>query len=168
MKLREMIKKALKKGEFVLASGKKSDYYINIKEVYTEPEVLKEIAAKMAEIIEGKKIDRIAGVAVGAIPIAVALSLQTCIPFVIVRKEEKNHGTSSKVEGNIRKGDVVIVVEDVTTTGGSMSNAIEALRSLGCICKEALVVVDREEGAEENLKRKGVKLIPLFKVSELR
>ncbi|RLG58681.1 MAG: orotate phosphoribosyltransferase [Candidatus Hydrothermarchaeota archaeon] len=168
MKLREMIKKAVKRGEFTLASGKKSDYYINIKEVYTKPEVLKEIAVKMAEIIEGKKIDKIAGVAIGAIPIAVALSLQTGIPFVIVRKEEKNHGTSSKIEGEIKKGERVVIVEDVTTTGGSVINAIEALRSFGCICKEALVVVDREEGAEENLKRKGVKLISLFKGIELR
>ena len=168
MKLREMIKKAVKKGEFTLASGKKSDYYINIKEVYTEPEVLKEIAVKMAEIIEGKKIDKIAGVAIGAIPIAVALSLQTGIPFVIVRKEEKNHGTSSKIEGEIKEGERVVIVEDVTTTGGSVINAIEALRSFGCVCEEALVVVDREEGAEENLKRKGVKLISLFKGIELR
>jgi len=168
MKLREMIKKAVKRGEFTLASGKKSDYYINIKEVYTKPEVLKEIAVKMAEIIEGKKIDKIAGVAIGAIPIAVALSLQTGIPFVIVRKEEKNHGTSSKIEGEIKKGERVVIVEDVTTTGGSVINAIEALRSFGCVCEEALVVVDREEGAEENLKRKGVKLISLFKGIELR
>jgi orotate phosphoribosyltransferase len=168
MKLREMIKKAVKKGEFTLASGKKSDYYINIKEVYTEPEVLKEIAVKMAEIIKGKKIDKIAGVAVGAIPIAVALSLQTGIPFVIVRQEKKGYGTSSKIEGEIKKGERVVVVEDVTTTGGSVANAIEALRSFGCLCEEALVVVDREEGAEENLKRKGVKLISLFKGSELR
>ena len=168
MKLGEMIKKAVKRGEFTLASGKKSDYYINIKEVYTKPEVLKEIAVKMAEIIEGKKIDKIAGVAIGAIPIAVALSLQTGIPFVIVRKEKKNHGTSSKIEGEIKEGEKVVIVEDVTTTGGSVINAIEALRSLGCICKEALVVVDREEGAEENLKRKGVKLISLFKGIELR
>jgi len=168
MKLREMIKKAVKKGEFTLASGKKSDYYINIKEVYTEPEVLKEIAVKMAEIIEGKKIDKIAGVAIGAIPIAVALSLQTGIPFVIVRKEKKNHGTSSKIEGEIKEGERVVIVEDVTTTGGSVINAIEALRSFGCVCEEALVVVDREEGAEENLKRKGVKLISLFKGIELR
>lgn len=168
MKLREMIKKAVKRGKFTLASGKKSDYYINIKEVYTKPEVLKEIAVKMAEIIEGKKIDKIAGVAIGAIPIAVALSLQTGIPFVIVRKEEKNHGTSSKIEGEIKEGERVVIVEDVTTTGGSVINAIEALRSLGCVCEEALVVVDREEGAEENLKRKGVKLISLFKGIELR
>ncbi len=168
MKLREMIKKAVKRGEFTLASGKKSDYYINIKEVYTKPEVLKEIAVKMAEIIEGKKIDKIAGVAIGAIPIAVALSLQTGIPFVIVRKEEKNHGTSSKIEGEIKEGERVVIVEDVTTTGGSVINAIEALRSFGCVCEEALVVVDREEGAEENLKRKGVKLISLFKGIELR
>jgi len=82
MKLREMIKKAVKKGEFTLASGKKSDYYINIKEVYTEPEVLKEIAVKMAEIIKGKKIDKIAGVAVGAIPALKGPAIAELIPGI--------------------------------------------------------------------------------------
>jgi len=167
MNLKEMIKKGVKRGEFVLASGKKSDYYINIKEVYTDPEVLEEIARRMAKLMK-KDIDRIAGVAIGAIPIAVALSLETGIPFVIIRKEEKEHGISSRIEGKIKEEERVIVVEDVTTTGGSVINAIEALKEIGCVCEEVLVVVDREESAEENLKRKGVKLISLFKGNELR
>lgn len=159
--------RAFKKGEFVLSSGKKSSYYIDVKKAYAQPEVLKAIAVEMASLIRGQRMDRIAGVAVGAVPLATALSLESGLPFLIIRKEKKGYGTEAQVEGECNAGERVVIVEDVTTTGGSVLSAIEALRSRGCLVDKVLAVVDREEGARENLARRGVTLVPLITVKEL-
>ena len=164
--LKEFLKKGIKKGEFTLSSGKKSNYYINVKEIYTNPKILKKISENMKNLVK-EEVDAIAGVAVGGIPLAVALSLETGKPFIIVRKKEKRHGISSRIEGKIQEGAKVIVVEDVTTTGQSVLRAVEILRKLKYKCEQVICVVDREEGAEENLKKAGVKLISLFKAKEL-
>lgn len=159
--------RAVKKGEFTLTSGKKSSYYIDIKKAYTDPAVLKEIVRGMKRIIGSEKFDRIAGLELGAVPLATALSLNTGIPFIIIRKEDRRHGTTSRIEGNLRKGEHVIVVEDVATTGGSLLSAVDAVREENCICEKAIVVVDRLEGAGKALKKKGVELIPLTTVKDL-
>ncbi len=159
--------RAFKKGEFILASGKKSNYYINIKSAYTRPEVLRNIAKAMAEELSGLNYDLLAGVAVGAVPIVAAVALEVNKPFLIVRKEKKGYGTNLGVEGEFSSGERVVILEDVTTTGGSVLKAVRELRAQGLECTTAIVVVDREEGAIENLKKEKVELIPLIKVSEL-
>jgi orotate phosphoribosyltransferase len=120
-------------GSFVLASGKESDYYINVKKLTTNPKALKLIAELMAERIEvgGIEFDRVAGPELGAVPIATALALETGKPLVIVRKKPKGHGTGSQIEGEVKPGERVLLVEDVTTTGGdygvvlhNVSNAV--------------------------------------------
>jgi orotate phosphoribosyltransferase len=167
-KLGEMIKqKAVKTGEFTLTSGKKSSYYIDIKKVSTDPRVLKEIVKEMKKEIEGEEIDRIAGMAVGAVPLATALSLETQIPFVIIRKEKKEHGTGKRIEGEIRGGESVVVIEDVTTTGGSALAAVKAVREKNCTCNKVIVVVDRLKGAKELLEKENVSLIPLVTIKDL-
>ncbi|MCL2031809.1 MAG: orotate phosphoribosyltransferase [Methanomassiliicoccaceae archaeon] len=160
---------ALQYGEFTLASGAKSDYYINIKKASTNPKVLYLISQLMAEKLQTENLrpDRIAGVVLGSIPLAAALSMATGIPYVMVRKEQKDHGTKELIEGDIEPGDRVLVVEDVITTAGSSIKAISLLRESGAAVSDVLTVVDREGGGKESLEKIGVSLISLVKGSEI-
>jgi orotate phosphoribosyltransferase len=155
---------AIQFGRFVLTSGAVSDYYIDIKKLSTNPMSLKKIAKAMAEYVEG--YDLLAGMELGAVPLVVALSLETNIPYVIIRKEIKEHGTVKQLEGGEIRNKKILVVEDVTTSGGSVVKAIQILREYQGIVDEVLAVVDRESGAEEKLQTLGVSLIPLLSVSE--
>lgn len=154
------------KGNFTLSSGKKSDYYINIKKAITSPEILSLIAKLIDEKISNDKIDKVAGPALGAVPIATAVSLASEIPLLMIRKEKKDYGTSKLIEGELIEGDEVIVVEDVTTTGESLLKAIKAIQDNGGIVKRAFVVVDRMEGASEEFEKENIKLEPLITVDE--
>ena len=160
---------ALQFGEFTLASGAKSDYYIDIKKASTNPEVLRLIARLMAQKMrdEGIQADRIAGVVLGSVPLATALALETGIPYVMIRKEKKDHGTGKLIEGDLNAGDRVLVVEDVITTAGSRIKAIGTLREAGAEVKYVISVIDREGGGAENLAEAGVDFRPLVKASEL-
>jgi len=153
---------AIQFGRFVLTSGAVSDYYIDIKKASTNPKVLKKITEMMAEYVEG--YDVIAGMELGAVPLAVSLSLETNIPYVIVRKEKREHGTGKKIEGGDVKNKKVLVVEDVTTSGGSVIKAVKTLRENQALVDKVLVVVDRESGAEEKLLNIDIRLIPLISV----
>jgi orotate phosphoribosyltransferase len=160
---------ALQFGKFTLASGAESDYYIDIKKASTNPKVLYLISVLMAEKIQksGKKYDRIAGVVLGSVPLAAALSLATGIPYVMVRKEAKDHGTAKLIEGDLNKGDKVLVVEDVITTAGSGLAAIGTLRAAGASVEDVISVIDREGGGKEALKVIGVALTSLVKANDL-
>lgn len=164
--LRQMLidLKVVQTGDFVLASGRKSNYFVNIKRASTDPKVLKEIARKMAPHVGARKI---AGMALGAVPLAVAVALETGQPFVMVRKEAKDHGTKDLIEGEVVLGDEFAVVEDVATTGGSTMRVVTALREKGAKVSKAIVVVDREEGAAELLAANGVEMISIFKAKDL-
>ncbi len=165
--LKDLLAGAVKKGDFTLSSGKKSNYYVNIKEVYTDPGVLKEIAGEMAKSLAGQNIDKIAGVALGAVPLAVALSIELGVPFIIIRKDRKGHGTDLQIEGGLKSGDKVIMVEDVVTTGGSVIEGVNKIREKGGACDTVLAVIDREEGAFEQLGEQGIGLISLLTAEEL-
>ncbi len=156
---------AFKVGEFTLTSGKKSNFYVDIKQASTNPKILKEIAQSMAALITDE--EKIAGMELGAVPLAVALSLKTDLPYLIIRKAQRMHGTTKLIEGGLKKEDKVILVEDVTTTGSSLLRAGDIIRENHGIIKRALVVVDREEGARELLKEHDIELIPLVRVSEM-
>ncbi|MDR2966716.1 MAG: orotate phosphoribosyltransferase [Methanobacteriaceae archaeon] len=160
--------KVFKRGKFILSSGKESDYYIDMKKAITDVEILKTIAKLIFEKIKDESIDKVAGPALGAVPIATAISLKADIPLLMIRKEKKDYGTSKLIEGQLNRGDNVILVEDVTTTGNSLLKAIEAIEKNGGIVKRAFVVVDREEGAIDNFKEKNLKLEPLIQVSEFK
>lgn len=157
--------KVFEEGEFTLASGKKSNYYVNMKRAITEPEILSTIAQLINEKIDDD-IDKIAGPALGAVPIATAVSLESKKPLLMIRKEKKGYGTSKLIEGTLIEGDNVILVEDVTTTGGSLLKAINAIVDNGGVVKKAFVVVDREEGAMETFANEGITLESLISVSE--
>ena len=155
---------AIKFGRFVLTSGAVSDYYVDIKKASTKPNALKKIVEKMAEYAEG--YDYLAGMELGAVPLIVALSLETGIPYVIIRKEKKGHGTDKQIEGDDITNKKVLIVEDVTTSGGSVVKTINAIRQAKGLVDEVLVVVDRESGAEEKMHEHDVNFIPLLSVSE--
>ena len=160
---------ALQFGDFTLASGAKSKYYIDIKRASTDPKVLKLIAEGMASKLKDLKErpDRIAGIVLGSVPLAAALSLETGIPYVMVRKEKKDHGTGKLIEGVLNKGDKVLVVEDVITSAGSSVKGIGTLREEGAVVTDVFSVIDREAGGSDALAQIGVKLTPLVKASEL-
>ena len=156
---------AFKTGEFTLTSGKKSNFYVDIKQASTNPKILAEIARKMKSLIKDEK--RIAGMELGAVPLAVAVSLESGLPYVIIRKRERSHGTGKLIEGNMKSGERVLLVEDVTTSGSSLVKAGEIIREAKGVVDRALVVVDREEGASELLAKNGITLVPLVRVSEM-
>lgn len=159
---------AIKFGKFKLTSGKESSYYVDIKQASTNPKVLSEIAKEMSKLSSNDKFDIIAGMELGAVPLAVALALETKVPYVIIRKEKPSHGTGKQIIGKNEPGQKVLIVEDVATTGGSVVKAINVLRSEGLIVDKIIVVVDREEGAEEMLNKYDVELLPLVKAGELK
>ena len=153
-------------GEFTLSSGKKSDYYINMKKAITEPKILSTISKLIYDEIKDDNVDKVAGPALGAVPIATAVSLESELPLLMIRKEKKGYGTSKLIEGELNHGDNVIVVEDVSTTGGSLLKAIKAIEDNGGNVTRAFVVVDRQEGAIEEFDKNNIKLEPLISVNE--
>lgn len=156
---------ALRFGTFTLASGKTSTYYVDIKKAVTRPDLLGTIAQSMAPF--ARAADRIAGVELGAIPIAAAVSLASDKPYIMVRKASKEHGTKQDFEGELNRGDRVLLVEDVVTTGGTLRGAIERLRGHGGIIEDCVCVVDREEGGRMLLAEIGVRLHALLAAKDL-
>lgn len=161
---------ALLEGDFVLRSGRHSDYYLDKYRLGTRPDLLapigSAIAAAAAELEPGAA--RLAAPELGAVSLAAAASLVSGRPFVIVRKEAKGYGTGNRIEGAFEPGERVCLVEDVVTSGGAALEAVAALRDAGLTVAAAVCVVDREEGGAEALARAGVALRPLYLASELR
>lgn len=159
---------AVKFGDFTLSSGKKSTYYVDIKKATSDPTTLDLIAGRINGIIKEQDIcaQAIGGVAVGGIPLATAVSLKSGLPLVIIRKALKDYGTGGRFIGDVA-GRELLMVEDVTTTGGSVIEGIKALRDEGAVVDTVITVVDRDEGASASLGAMDVKLIPLVKASQL-
>ena len=155
--------KAVEFGDFTLASGAQSKYYIDVKTAIMQPELLFEIAAEVAKKYD---FECIAGVAVGGVPLAVAVSLAANKPCAIIRAAAKDHGKSQMIIGNVQ-GKRVLLIEDVTTSGGSSKYGVDELRKAGALIDSVVTVVDREGGAEELLAAEGITLHPLVKTSEL-
>ncbi|MEN6444234.1 MAG: orotate phosphoribosyltransferase [Methanoregula sp.] len=155
--------KAIEFGDFTLASGARSQYYVDIKSAMTNPVLLMAVAEKIAA---SESFDLVAGVAVGGIPLATATALVAHKPYAIIRASQKDHGKSSVIIGHV-KGKNVLLVEDVTTSGGSALYGILKLRSAGAIINRVVTVVDREQGAGAMLKEHQAELIPLVKISEI-
>jgi orotate phosphoribosyltransferase len=156
---------AVQFGEFQLAHGGTSEYYIDTYVFETEPDALAAVGAAFAEQVTVETT--LAGVALGGVPLAVAASVASGCPYVIVRKQIKDHGTGNRIEGELTDCEPVVVVEDVTTTGQSALDAVDALREAGAVVDRVLVVVDREQGATERLADHGVTLEPLLTATEL-
>lgn len=155
---------AVRYGEFELAQGGTSDYYVDKYRFETNPRCLELIAKAFAECTDETKF---AGVALGAVPLVAATSVETGNPYVIARKHEKEYGTGNRIEGEVTDGEELVVVEDVTTTGQSAIDAVNALHDAGAVVDRVLVVVDREEGARQALADEGLELNALVTASDL-
>lgn len=156
----------IRKGDFTLTSGIKSSEYIDIKKASTNPLVLKSICEKISSMVG--PCDRIGGMELGSIPLVVGTSLINNIPFLMIRKSERVHGSSSRIEGEFIKDMEVVIIEDVTTSGKSIIQTIEVLRNSGLRVSKAISIVDREMGAIEEIKKMEVTLIPLISISDIR
>jgi orotate phosphoribosyltransferase len=142
-------------GDFTLRSGKKSKYYLDKYLFETQPTLLRELGRRFARYVHDG-IDRIAGAELGAIALAAATSLETGKPFVIVRNAKKaGYGTSKLVEGKLEKGDRVLVVEDICTSGGQAIEAMKVLTDAGATVDRLVVVIDRQEGGRANVEEAG-------------
>ncbi len=156
-------------GDFVLRSGRRSKYYLDKYRFETRPDLLGPLGEALAAAVREHEPDaaRLAGPELGAVALAAAASLQSGLPFLIVRKAAKDYGTANRLEGVYEKGECVCLVEDVVTSGGAAIEAVQALRDVGLRVSNAICVVDREEGGVDELARHAVRLRPLFRASEL-
>ncbi len=160
---------ALLRGTFTLRSGRTSHYYLDKYLFETDPVILAELArrfaARIGELPGG--VDRLAGAELGGIPLVTATSLATGLPTVLVRNQKKGYGTARQVEGRLQDGDRVAFIEDVVTTGGQTLEAARLLQGLGVHVRRILVVIDREEGARQNIEAAGFQMEALLTKSNL-
>jgi orotate phosphoribosyltransferase len=164
---RELVEaEAVRFGSFTLASGKSSDVYIDVKRAWPDPRRLDGLAQAIAARVGDEQ--RLAGMELGAVPLVVAVALRVRRPYAILRKAPKEHGTRQPFEGEIPPNASVLLIEDVTTTGGSSARSVEIVRAAGGRVDRAVTVVDREEGARERLAGMGVRLEPLVTMTALR
>jgi orotate phosphoribosyltransferase len=163
--------KALRFGDFTLASGKQASYYLDCREVTLDAQGARLVGEGMLDLVEGDMPALVGGMAIGADPITAAiltLAGTRNLPLrgVMVRKEAKQHGTGKFVEGPFREGESLVIVEDVVTTGGSSLLAIERCEAVGLRVKRVLAIIDRLEGGREAFVAKGYELTTLFTVKD--
>ncbi|MDR1483902.1 MAG: orotate phosphoribosyltransferase [Planctomycetaceae bacterium] len=172
--LRELInERALKFGDFVLASGKRAKFYLDCRQITLDSVGARLIGEGIIELISenGKLPQAVGGMSIGADPITAAVitvAAYNDIPLkgFMVRKQSKTHGTMQFVEGPVGIGDRVVIVEDVITTGGSSLEAIEKVEKVGAVVEGVIAIIDRLEGGTETLASKGYKLKSLFTIKD--
>lgn len=157
---------ALLRGQFTLRSGRKSTYYLDKYRFETQPDVLAALGKLFAEHA-GAGIDRIAGAELGAVALAAATAMAANKPFVLVRNKKKDYGTAKQIEGVLNPGETVLVVEDVLTTGGQVLESCQALSDAGAKIAAIVGVIDRQEGARQNIEKAGYRFAALFTVADL-
>lgn len=153
-------------GFFRLRSGTSSSVYWDKYRFESRPELLAAIASALQPMVP-VAASHLAGLELGGVPLATALSLRTGMPCLFVRKAAKPYGTMALVEGEFRPQDRAVVIEDVVTSGGQVCESIEGMRKLGLVVEDALCVIDREEGGEANLAKVGCTLRSVFRQQEL-
>src|SRR5436309_3521132 len=157
---------SLLRGEFILRSGRKSNYYLDKYRFETQPDVLVELGRLFAaKVTPG--IDRIAGPELGAVALAAATSIACGKPFVIIRNQKKGYGGDKLIEGVLNPGETVLIVEDILTTGGQVLEAAKSLENLGAKIDRIVAVIDRQEGARENIEQAGYVFDALFTTADL-
>ena len=170
--------RTLKRGDFLLVSGKRSRIYFNMKATMMTPEGAAQCARGLLSVLEGLDADYVAGLEMGAVPLlggiaALSWDIGRPIGAVFVRKAAKAHGTSLMVEGlddtggESLQGKHVVLIDDVATSGGSILKAADQIEAAGGIMKDAIVILDREQGADANLAARGITLHALFTATNL-
>jgi orotate phosphoribosyltransferase len=162
----ELLDASLLRGDFVLSSGARSDYYLDKYRFETRPALLRSLGERLADLVPAG-VDRLAGTELGAVALAAAVSLQTDLPFIIVRKVEKEYSTSNLIEGELLPGETVLVLEDVITTGAQSIKAADRVVAAGGVVVGILAVVDRQEGGEAKIAAAGYQLTSLFTKADL-
>jgi uridine monophosphate synthetase len=157
----------IKFGEFTLKSGLKSPIYIDLRQIITYPKLLEQIAQAYLPVLKNLQFSRIAGLPYAAIPIATAISLAGNYPMIYPRKEVKAYGTKAEIEGEYHVGEVIVVIDDLATTGGSKFEAIEKLTAVGLVVKDVVVLVDRQSGAKESLAQSGYSMHAVLTITQL-
>ncbi len=165
-------RKSLLRGQFTLASGATSTYYLDLKPTMFDPEGAALIAAIVCDLLRDEPgVAAIGGLELGAVPIVGAVCARSWpdrpIDGFVVRKERKGHGTDNRIDGNFRKETNVVLIEDVTTTGGSVMQAVRAVREQGATVRKIITIVDRLEGAAANLAEEGLGLVSVFTTRDL-
>jgi len=163
---RELVKASYLKGDFILRSGKRSNRYFDKFLFETDPAVLRRLGKHLASLVPAET-QRLAAPELGAVLLGGAVSMESGLPLVLVRKEPKGYGTSKQIEGRFEPGDRVTVIEDVVTTGGDSLRSAQVLRDAGLEVIHLVVVLDRGEGGEDNIKAAGIPYSPLFRVADL-
>ena len=163
---RDLVKVSYLKGDFVLRSGKRSNRYFDKFLFETDPALLRRLGKQLAALVP-RETQRLAAPELGAVLLGGAVSMETGLPLVLVRKEPKGYGTSKQIEGHLSKGEKVTVIEDVVTTGGDSLRSAQVLRDAGADVIHLVVVLDRGEGGEENIRTAGIPYSPLFRVQDL-
>ena len=161
----------IKFGDFTLASGKKSSYYVDLRLVPSFPHefrtMIKHLQKDISENIGLDNFDSLVSVPTGGLVVASALAIETVKPLIYVRSKPKDYGTSKLVEGKINEGMKVLMIDDVATTGGSIVNAIKSLQETNINVTDAYIIVNRMEGADQTLKEIGVKLHSILNIVQI-
>ncbi len=163
---RELVAASYLKGDFVLRSGKRSNRYFDKFLFETDPALLRRLGRHLAQLVPAET-QRLAAPELGAVLLGGAVSMETGLPLVLVRKEPKGYGTSKQIEGRFEPGERVTVIEDVVTTGGDSLRSAQVLRDAGVKVIHLVVVLDRGEGGEENIRAAGIPYSPLFRIADL-
>ena len=158
---------AIQFGDFTLASGIQSPFYLDLRLLVSNPDVLAHAARAFAAILDDIYVDRIAAIPYAALPMGTAVALQTKTPLIYPRKEVKRYGTRRAIEGHFNTGETVAVLDDLITSGASKFEAIRPLREAGLQVRDVLVLIDREGGGREELARHGLNLHSVFRLREL-
>jgi uridine monophosphate synthetase len=161
------IKFAAQENQFILKSGLRSPIYIDLRRLVTFPELLKTVAAAYLPILSNLNFNRLAALPYAAIPIATAISLAGNWPMVYPRKEQKQYGTKAEIEGEYFPEELVVVIDDLITTGSSKFEAIQKLTNASLVVKDIVVLIDRQSGAAESLASRGYRLHAVYTLNEL-
>lgn len=164
---RDLVRASYLKGDFVLRSGKRSNRYFDKFLFETDPDLLKRIGVELATLVP-KETQRLAAPELGAVLLGGAVSMATGLPLLLVRKEPKGYGTGKQLEGRFNAGERVTVIEDVVTTGGDSLRSIQVLRDAGLEVIHLVVVLDRGEGGEDNIREARIPYSPLFRIADLQ